>query len=507
MSPFSIERDIMPKTLTIIGMGACGVAAFAEAVTRLSYDPGEGWMIHLIERDDELARGLAFGTEQPGHLLNTESRLMGLYDREPGHFRTWLEARRAASGSPLDPDGVEYPQRREYRVYMQEVLNRALDQARTTGIDVHVHREEAIALEGDHAAATVRLANGSTIGTDVVLLTIGTPDPDRFGDLNGMSGYFDSPYPAHRMTEGIERDQSVVILGSGLSAIDAVMTLLDDGHRGHIHLISKEGMLPRVEIPAPETGYDRQHLTLGNVHRLIRERGSAFSVVDLFRLFRLEAETAAGRAIDWQAEDRYDGDAEAALLHDIAAAEAEDEPFQRILTAARHDSTAIWNLLRPADQKRFGRWLAPHFAAARFVTPMANARRLTDAMTRGLLSVRGRINETVAHESGTGFTVRFENGDTLDTPIVVNATGQATTLDEMKEPLIKDLLAKDWLQPHPVGGAIAHRATCRIISATRDAPRLYALGQLLNGELRDTNAVWFNVECAGRAIDDILRQQ
>lgn len=135
-----MERDIMPKTLTIIGMGACGVAAFAEAVTRLSYDPGEGWMIHLIERDDELARGLAFGTEQPGHLLNTESRLMGLYDREPGDFRTWLEARRAASGCPLDPDGVEYPQRREYRVYMQEVLDRALDHARTAGIEVHVHR-------------------------------------------------------------------------------------------------------------------------------------------------------------------------------------------------------------------------------------------------------------------------------------------------------------------------------------------------------------------------------
>ncbi len=309
------------------------------------------------------------------------------------------------------------------------------------------------------------------------------------------------------MTEHIARDHPVVILGSGLSAIDAVMTLLDNDHRGHIHLISKEGMLPRVEIPAPETGYERRYLTLENVHRLIRERGAAFSIVDLFRLFRMEAETAAGRSIDWQAEDRYGGDAEAALLHDIAVAEAEDEPFQRILTAARHDSTAIWNLLRPIDQKRFGKWLAPHFAAARFVTPMVNARRLADAMARGLLTVRGRIDETVADEDGAGFTIMFDNGDTLKTPIVVNATGQATTLDEMKEPLIKDLLAKQWLQPHPVGGAIAHRATCRIISATRDAPRLYALGQLLNGELRDTNAVWFNVECAGRAVDDILRQR
>lgn len=498
---------MMPKTLTIVGMGACGVAAFAEAVTRLSYDPGDDWTIQLVERDDELARGLAFGTEQPGHLLNTESRLMGLYDREPGHFRTWLEARRAAAGTPLDPDGVEYPPRREYRAYMREVLESAIDRAKSAGIDIAIHRAEAISIEGDHSSSAIQLSDGSTIVSDIVLLTIGTPDPDRFGNLNGILGYFDSPYPSDRMIEGIERDQPVVILGSGLSAIDAVMTLLDTGHRGHIHLISKEGMLPRVEIPAPEAGYERRHLTLANVHRLIRERGSVFSIVDLFRLFRLEAEAAAGHPIDWWAEDRYDGDAQAALLHDIAAAESRDEPFQRILTAARHDSTAIWNLLSPIDQKRFGRWLAPHFAAARFVTPMVNAKRLADAMKNGLLSVRGQVDETVADDSGGGFVVRFQNGDTLSAPIVVNATGQATTLDEMKEDLIRDLLAKGWLQPHPIGGAMAHRATCRIISSTRDAPRLYALGQLLNGELRDTNAVWFNVECAARAIDDILRQR
>ncbi len=496
----------MPKTLTIIGMGACGVAAFAEAVLRLRYDPGDGIAIHLVERH-ELGHGLAFGTDQPGHRLNTESRLMGLYDREPTHFRYWLDARRAAAGTPLAADSVEYPERSEYRDYMQEVLDHALDQARDAGIAVEIHRGEVVALDGDHAAATVRMADGTSFATDLTLLTIGTPDPDRFAELDGAPGYFDSPYPSERMIEAIDPDQQVVVLGSGLSAIDALMTLLDVGHRGRIHMISREGLLPRVEIPAPETGYDRRYLTLENVHRLIRERGPAFSVVDLFRLFRREAEEAVGHAIDWRGEDRFDGDAEAALLADIAAAESGDEPFQRILSAARHDSTAIWNLLRPLDQKRFGQWLAPHFAAARFVTPMVNARRIAQAMASGQLTVRGRVEDTVRDDDGDGFTVRFEDGETLDAPVVVNATGQATTLDEMREALIEDLLAKDWLQPHPAGGAIAHRATCRIISADRDAPRLYALGQLLNGELRDTNAVWFNVECAGRAVDDILRQR
>ncbi len=505
----------MPKTLTIIGMGACGVAAFAEAVARLRYDSGldangrsEGLpTIHLVERDAELGRGLAFGTDQPGHLLNTESRLMGLYDHEPEHFRAWLTARRAAEGAPLDPDGVAYPARREYRAYMQDVLAEAIAQARAIGLAVHVHHGEVVAIDGDHDCAIVHMSDGSTFESNVTLLTIGTPQPDRFGDLDGAPGYFDSPYPSQRLIDGIDRDDRVVVLGSGLSAIDSVMTLLDVGHDGPIHLISKEGMLPRVEIPAVETGYERRHFTLAGVHRLIRERGAAFSVVDLFRLFRREAEAAVGGPIDWRAEDRFGGDAHAALTRDIAAAEAGDEPFQRILTAARHESTTMWNLLRAADQRRFGAWLGPHFAAARFVMPMVNARRMADAMARGQLRVRGLVADTERAEGSEGFVVRFGNGDMLAAPVVVNATGQATTLAEMKETLVRDLLDRGWLQPHPIGGALAHRATCRIISDDRDAPRLYAVGQLLNGELRDTNAVWFNVACAARAIDDILRQR
>jgi len=51
LSPFLNEWDTMPKTLTIIGMGACGVAAFAEAVTRLCYDPGDGWNVHQETAD------------------------------------------------------------------------------------------------------------------------------------------------------------------------------------------------------------------------------------------------------------------------------------------------------------------------------------------------------------------------------------------------------------------------------------------------------------------------
>ena len=167
----------MSSSITIVGMGACGVAAFADLTIRVSAVPVEGLTVNLVERDEKLGQGLAFGTDQPGHLLNTESRLMGLYDREPEHFRRWLQRRREARGRPLDPGAVEYAPRSEYGDYLREVLHDAHERARRAGISVAVHRSEAVAMEGDRERSEIVLADGTRIPSAYTLLALGTPKP------------------------------------------------------------------------------------------------------------------------------------------------------------------------------------------------------------------------------------------------------------------------------------------------------------------------------------------
>jgi uncharacterized NAD(P)/FAD-binding protein YdhS len=492
----------MAFSITIIGMGACGVAAFAEATIRLAAAPIPGIELHLVSREEDMGPGLAFGTDQPGHLLNTESRLMGLYASEPGHFREWLADRR-----PLDPNGVEYASRAEYGDYIRQILADAYRRARQAGIPVHVHRSEAVAIEGNRDSAFIRLYDGTVIESHYTLLAIGTPKPIRFEALDDQPGYYDFPWPARRLREGIGDEQDVIILGSSLSAIDAFATLVDQDHRGLIHFVSKDGMLPRVEIPAPEDTYPRAHFTLSQMRRLIRERGPRFSIVDLFRLFRREADEAAaaqGEQIDWQAEDRMQRPALEGLPVDIARAESRREIFQRILTSARFEASEMWDLLGPRDRDRFTRWLAPHFATARFTMPMTNACRLAESARRGQLHVHGGVKDTVRDAERQMFVSTLADGRTVCAPIVVNATGTAMTLDEIPDPLIVQLADRQWLHPHPSGGIQAHRQTGEVITHDREAPRLYAVGQLVNGVQRDTNAVWFNVQCAERAVQDML---
>jgi uncharacterized NAD(P)/FAD-binding protein YdhS len=488
----------MPASITIIGMGACGSAAFAEMTIRLAAAPLPGITINLVERD-EPGPGLAFGTDQPGHLLNTESRLMGLYAHETGDFRRWLGERR-----PLDPEAVEYAPRHEYGGYIRHVLDEAMARAEAAGIEVRVHRGEACAIDGDRDGARIRLADGTIFDSDHTLLALGTPKPVRFEELDGRPGYFDFPWPAARLRDGIDRDAGVIVLGSSLSAIDTLATLLDQDHRGPIRFVSKDGMLPRVEIPRPEEPYPRRHFTLAGMRRLIRERGPRFTIVDLFRLFRREAEEAAGGPIDWQGEDRTGRDALNLLRIDIERAEAGEEVFQRILTSARFEASAMWDLLGPRDRARFGRWLAPHFATARFTMPIVNARRIAAAAAHGQLHVHAGVTTTEWDADEGSFVSRLADGTALRAPVVVNATGTAMKLDEMPDALIRDLVDRGWLHPHPSGGVEAHRHSGAVITRDRASPRLYAIGQLVNGVQRDTNAVWFNVACAERTVQDIL---
>lgn len=492
----------MPSSITIIGMGACGVAAFAEATIRLSASPIPELTINLISRDDDLGPGLAFGTDQPGHLLNTESRLMGLYAHDVGHFHAWLAKRR-----PLDGNSTVYAPRAEYGDYVRKIFADSLARARRAGIPVHIHHAEAVAIEGGRDNARVRLSDDTMIDSDYTLLALGTPKPVRFEELDGRPGYFDFPWPAARLRDGIDPHDAVIVLGSSLSAIDTLATLLDEGHLGLIRFVSKDGMLPRVEIAAIKEAYHRSHFTLSEMRRMMRERGPRFSIFDLFRLFRREADKAAaeqGQAIDWIAEDRTHQDALALLPEDIDRAERGEEIFQRILTAARFEASDMWDLLGPRDRQRFGRWFAPHFATARFTIPMVNALRIAEAAERGQLHIHGGVTATEWDDDAGAFVTRLADGREFHAPIVINATGTAMKLDEMPDALVRQLVTSGWLHAHPSGGIEAHRHSGAVITRDRESPRLYAVGQLVNGVQRDTNAVWFNVQCAERTVQDML---
>jgi uncharacterized NAD(P)/FAD-binding protein YdhS len=80
----------------------------------------------------------------------------------------------------------------------------------------------------------------------------------------------------------------VLIVGSGLTAVDSVLALEDRGHRGAIHVISRHGRWPPVHgSPPPSSG---SPLVVGQSN----------SVLTILRTLRAKARQAGVAEASWQ---------------------------------------------------------------------------------------------------------------------------------------------------------------------------------------------------------------
>jgi uncharacterized NAD(P)/FAD-binding protein YdhS len=57
--------------------------------------------IHLIEKGPWFARGAAYSTSQPLHLLNVRAANMSAYPDRPSHFQDWLADRNGGASDPF----------------------------------------------------------------------------------------------------------------------------------------------------------------------------------------------------------------------------------------------------------------------------------------------------------------------------------------------------------------------------------------------------------------------
>jgi uncharacterized NAD(P)/FAD-binding protein YdhS len=498
------------KTIAIVGGGACGTATFLHLVLKLITEPDTRPVAFvLIEKRREIGPGLAYDTGQKGHLLNTSAELMGVFADEPLHFVEWMAGRRAEletqyPGTDLGPNG--YPPRHLYGQYLSEVFDEYVDLARQYGHTVRVYHEEAVDADVAEDSVTLTLESGRTIRADVAVLATGTPKSNNFKHLEASPRYLDSPWPAHRIQETItDPEAPVCILGASLTALDAVISLVNNGHTGRIKLYSKDGLLPRVQAPE-EVPFERKELTLSNVRKLIREKRRALRVMDLLRLFRAEAERVMGKQNDWKPFDRTDQPHLDLLESDIKQARKGESHFQNILYSTRYISSEVWKLLPPDQKMRFVKWLKPHSDINRHAMPLQNAEKLRDLLRSGQVSVTAHSEKVEWNEAENRFDIQTEDGQHDSADYLINATGPATALEKMPIPLLQKLLEKGHLAPYEPGGVRADVLTMQLVVPNRRNAPLYGIGHLLVGELFDTNSVWFNVAQVDPMTIDILKR-
>jgi uncharacterized NAD(P)/FAD-binding protein YdhS len=231
----------------IVGGGASGVL-LAYQLLRLG---SSAFRVTLIEQRAEIGRGLAYHTGNPDHLLNVRAANMSALPDDPDHFWRWLSARdtcRCADRYCFVPRGV-------YGDYIAGLIRPLV--ARGDDADgLRILNSECVSIRENADGVVAELAGGAELAGDIVILAAGN-DARKI-----PAACYADPW-APPSTAGIRKDGLVLILGSGLTMADYVLSLLRDGHTGPIVAMSRRGLMPKAHRRVPPLPIDEQQVPFG----------------------------------------------------------------------------------------------------------------------------------------------------------------------------------------------------------------------------------------------------
>ena len=427
--------------VVIIGAGFSGTL---QAINLLHHD---GPRATLIERSPAPGDGIAYGTAHPAHLLNVRAANMSAFPDDPGHFVRWLDQQGVAHAP------TAFVQRLTYGRYLRDLLSTAQAQA---GGRLRIVAGEAIDIEeGDGVA--VRLRDGTTISADAAVLAVGNLPPHAPAALDPTTlsspRWKGDPW-AGDIGDGLRGDDTVLLIGTGLTMVDVAVMLEARGLGGRIVALSRRGLLPHRHAVPPQPWRPIAE----------RPRGGAATL--------LRATRHRAMAIGWR--------------------EAVDElrPFTQ----------AIWANAAADQRARFLRHLRPWWDIHRHRLAPPVADRIAAMRANGRLIVAaGKIEGALERDEGVEIAWRARGEDAprrLLAQRIVNCTGPQGDLARTTETLLARLVARGAIRADPDRLGIDVDARTNVIGSDGQArARLFALGPMTRG------AFWEIV-----AVPDVRRQ-
>jgi uncharacterized NAD(P)/FAD-binding protein YdhS len=419
----------MGRTSTVVVGGGCsGVLA---AVQLLRHGTGR---VTVVEPDATLGAGVAYRTPVAAHVLNSRAATMSGDPDHPDDFLAWT--RRQAI--PLRPDG--FAVRHDYGRYLHALLDAAA--VDNPGRFTHIRgRVTALGLAGDVRVVTDQ---GTCLRADQVVLAIGNCSPNRPHQLSdsaaGHPGYVADPWRPGAL-DAIPLDRPVLLVGTGLTAVDVALALQIRGVRAPIHAVSRHGLLPQVHTVEPAAAPLALPPTTGSLAALIRQ-------------LRL----ATHRSKDWR--DVIDG--------------------------IRPSVNALWAGLSLEDRRRFLRHACRHWEIHRHRMAPSVAVLVRGMLSDGALRIHAAHLSTVSAEADQ-LLVEARSGTRRRVGTVVNCTGRGSAA---RSALGCRLLADGLARPDPLGVGVDVDADGRLVSVTgRGDDRILVIGALRRGQWWETDAV------------------
>lgn len=429
------------RRIVVIGGGFCGAALAVHLLAR----GGPELRITLVERGPEPGRGVAYGTRDAAHLLNVPAARMSLDPADPEGFLRFAHARGLRAG-PMD-----LLPRALYGEYVSAALAEAIQ--RSPG-RLRVAAAEAVDVEPEG----VRLDDGRLLPAEVVVLASGHLPPrwpegipeEIRRDPRVVRDAWDPG-----AIESVGPFERVLVVGTGLTAVDVLLSLRGRGHRGGVIATSRGGRWPEPHLPGVAWTGPAPRLDPASAPR---------EAEGLTRWFRAAVEEARGRGLPWQA----------------------------VLDAMRPHIPTLWGALSTEERAIFLARYRSRWELLRHRAPVSSLAALGAWQEEGGLEVQpGELVGGRAEPDALRLELRQgEATRTLAVDRLVLCTGADTDVRNAANPVLRALLARGRVVSDPLGLGLEVDPEGRALDlAGRPDPRLWVLGAARRPRLWETTAV------------------
>ena len=421
------------RKLVIIGDG------FAAAVTAIHLlRKGVAADTFTIIGAGPLGKGNAYGCASPFFRLNVREDLPIVFSEDPLHFARWAEV------NIDDPEAKTsagfFYRRADFGRYISELITAEV------GFDkIKRIQSKVCALNQAHGLWKLETVDGDLIDAEKVIIATGNSPPtwpctiQTEIDKQGPARMIENPWTGQYLA-AIQAEEHIVLVGGGLTALDAIYALAAQGHRGLITIVG-----PRPLFPPTQAQWTRQNQP---------SWPEKLSPAKLLRFMRQYLPPVATTSTEWQS--------------------AWEE--------LRPNLNSIWQKFTPHQRKILFKRLAWIWSLYRFrASPQTIKAYEQLQASQQIQFAIGRAKQITCTEQA--ITVQLSNDTNVQAERIINCTGVGTDLFLNK--LIADAIAI----PDSLGTAIAVDANLNVVKPNLQAwNNLWMLGPATMGSLGDVIA-------------------
>jgi uncharacterized NAD(P)/FAD-binding protein YdhS len=422
----------------IVGGGASGVL-LAYQLLRLGRP---AFRVTIIEQRSEIGRGLAYHTGNPEHLLNVRAANMSALPNDPDHFWRWLSARDLCQRT----DRYCFVPRRAYGDYIASLIKPLISRGDENG-GLRILNGECVSIRETADGVVAELASGAQLAGDVAVLATG------HDSRKSPAACYTDPW-GPPSAAGIDKDESILVMGTGLTMVDYVLSMLRDGHRGPIIAMSRRGLLPRAHRRVPPIRIEETQIPFG---------------------------ASASQLLRW-------------LRHLVDVQRTQGGNWRGVIDGLRPFTQRLWRELPPDSRRRFLEHARAWWDIHRHRMAPEIEFKITRAIAeRRLTVIAAKAIDISANPSGASVRYR-RRGQTaienLQVGAIADCTGIAKDPDATINPVMRGLFDHGLAQIDPLRIGIEVAPDCAIVNRWGlPSRRLFAVGPLTRAAFWEISAI------------------